>query len=172
MGLRFAVALILLHASAASAQIVLERTSCFGVCPAYDLTIRLNGSVTFTGGNRFAAPSGARQIQPESVDSLIAAIMRSGFVAMADSYKAGGPGCRAWGTDHPTIRLSVRSGLTAKTVSYDLGCYGDTIPGDSAALGRLFDHPSPSRELIERLAARVDSVAGVKEWLRVPRLGP
>jgi hypothetical protein len=162
--------LALVLESPAHGQIVLERTSCFGTCPAYEVEVRPDGSVLFTGRNRFALPSGKRKIDAAMVDSLTAEITRSAFVGLADSYKSGEPGCKAYATDHPSIVLRVSRGLHTKRVSYDLGCYGDSLPQDSMALREMFDHPPSARTLVQRLAAQVDAVAGVGEWLRRPRV--
>ena len=161
-----------LVAPAAQAQIVLERTSCFGTCPAYVVEIRPDGLVLFTGRNQFAVSSGKRKIDSAVADSLAAEIMRSGFVDLAASYKAGEAGCMAYATDHPSITLAVRRGLQGKAVSYDLGCYGDSLAQDTTALLAMFNHPPTSRTLVERLARRVDAVAGVGEWLKKPREDP
>ena len=161
--------LALVLTSRADGQIVLERTSCFGTCPAYEVELRPDGCVFFTGRNRFALPTGKRNIDGAMVDSLTAEIMRSGFVGLADSYKSGEPGCRAYATDNPSIVLRVSRGLHTKTVSYDLGCYGDSLPQNTMGLFEMFDHPPSARTLVERLARRVDAVAGVSEWLRKPR---
>jgi len=156
--------------STASAQIVLERTSCFGWCAAYTLDIGTNGSVLFTGRNSFAVDSGHKDIAPTKVDSLIAQVMQSGFLDLADSYAQGKPGCRLWATDNPSIVLRVRRGSLVKAVSYDLGCNGDSLPQDAAGLDRMLSTPPASHLLIRRLAAMIDSVVGVAEWLRIPRL--
>jgi Domain of unknown function (DUF6438) len=163
--------LALLSASEAHAQIVLERTSCFGTCPAYRLEVRPEGSVMFTGHNRFAVGSGTKHLTPGAVDSLTKKIVHSGFGALPDSTVSGSPGCRASATDHPSIILRVTNGLQTKTVTFDLGCYGDSVPKDGPGLQAMFDHPPTNRVLIERLAALVDSVVGVGDWLRKPQPG-
>jgi hypothetical protein len=161
--------LTFLLASRAQGQIVLERTSCFGMCPAYRLEVRPDGSVMFTGHNRFVVNSGTKRLTRTTVDSLTRELMQSGLLTLADSTFRGSPGCRAWGTDSPSIVLSVTSGLQTKTAAYDLGCYGDSIPADGIALQAMLSHPPSGRVLIERLAAIVDSAVGVRDWIRIPQ---
>ena len=164
------VLFMILLAPGARAQIVLERTPCFGMCPAYRLEVRPDGSVMFTGLNRFAAASGTRHLARGTVDSLTTALLQSGLTALPDSTFRGSPGCRAWGTDSPSIVLRVTSGLQTKTVAYDLGCSGDSLPSDWVGMEAMLSHPPVSRVLIERLAAVVDSVVGVRDWIRTPLL--
>jgi len=163
------IALIVGLPSALEGQIVLERTSCFGTCPAYRLTVRSDGGVIFIGRNSFAVDSGSKKIESRVVDSLTNQLIRSGFLALADSYHREGAGCVVWGTDQPTIVLKVRKDSVQKTVSYDLGCFGDSLPKDRDAAFRILDNPPASRTLIQELAAAVDSAVGVAQWLRLPR---
>lgn len=70
-----------------STVIKFERTACFGTCPVYEVVIRGDGSLTYTG-KEFAQPKGIfkAQISPEDLRSLYERIAISGFFEMEDAY--------------------------------------------------------------------------------------
>lgn len=64
-----------------------ERTACFGTCPVYEVVIRGDGSLVYTG-KEFAQPKGTyeAQLTPEDLRSLHERIAISGFFEMEAEY--------------------------------------------------------------------------------------
>jgi len=60
---------------------------CYGHCPVYDLTIRGNGKVTFTGHDFVDVPGvQTTTVEPEVILQLIEAAMEIGFFDMESHY--------------------------------------------------------------------------------------
>ena len=68
--------------------ITLERTSCYGSCPVYKLTIRGDGSVTYEG-QKFVRVEATRQItvDPSKVLELTQAFVDVGYFDLRDHYR-------------------------------------------------------------------------------------
>lgn len=124
----------------------LERTSCFGSCPVYRVTISRDGMVRFEG-KRFVTDSGAdsAQVTRSAVDSLLAELDRGGYYGFADQYVSGAPACGLYATDLPSVNTAVDDGRRRKSVEHDRGC--SQAPAGLAALEN-----------------RIDEVAGTSRW--------
>jgi hypothetical protein len=63
-----------------SVEIVLERTSCFGTCPSYIVTLDGDGNVVYQG-REFVRVTGEHRtkIDPAKVDDLVREFQRIGF---------------------------------------------------------------------------------------------
>jgi hypothetical protein len=119
---RIVFALVLTLASGAAAQdadapadamIRLERTSCFGACPAYTVTIDANGLVTYDG-EKFVRVTGRRtaRISRSATAKLLASARRIQFFELQDSYTA-------LVTDLPTTYVTVTvNGRTKRITDY------------------------------------------------------
>ena len=72
----------------ADATIRLQRTSCFGPCPIYAVTIDARGNVTFDG-ERFVRVIGRQtaQIAPSVVATLLESAERIRFFDLRDAYR-------------------------------------------------------------------------------------
>ncbi len=70
-------------------SITLERTSCFGTCPVYKVTVRRDGTVTYDGKG-FVKVTGhrSRRIPAEQFQELVREIQRIGFFSFKDEYSA------------------------------------------------------------------------------------
>lgn len=70
-----------------SLRITLERTLCYGFCPAYRVTIAGDGTVTWQGGTyvKVQGPATA-QIPPEKVHALFERFRKAQFFWLLDSY--------------------------------------------------------------------------------------
>jgi len=122
-------------------QITLNRTVCFGFCPAYTVTISGDGQVRYEG-RRFVNAVGERTatIAPADVERLVARFDEIGFDHLQDEY-------RAPVTDLPTTTITLtRNGRTKRVVDYG---------GVSAGM------PQAVREL----QAEIDRVAGTAQWV-------
>ena len=106
--------------SAPSAQepitITLERTICFGFCPAYTVTLAADGTVTYNG-KQHVKTMGSRtwKIDPAAVRALAKEMADAGYFELENEY-------RAMVTDHPTTYTSLTiGGRTKKVKNYVAG---------------------------------------------------
>jgi uncharacterized protein DUF6438 len=168
-----AIALAACHAAppaAPDARVALERTSCFGFCPAYRVVLYSDGSVRFTGMGDRAGRSDSASIAPDEVRALATRFEEAGFFAMDSAYTPGERGCGISATDHPYATLTARIGGREKTVRHYYGCTGtenvDSLKAwyvDSAS-----NSPANRRGplgTLARLAMAVDSLAGTSRWV-------
>jgi hypothetical protein len=139
-------------------SVVLERSLCFGTCPAYRLRVSRAGEVLFASRN----PGEERVTAVDTVeawvtDSLAIEADRSGFFDLPDRITAA-PLCQTMRTDSPTITIGV-FGPRTKRVVYYTGCNLGSDPSLASAIRAL-----------PQLAARVDSLTRAGRWIRPARL--
>jgi hypothetical protein len=118
--------------------ITLQRTICFGFCPAYTVTIQEDGTVTYDG-SRHVKVAGKRtwKIDPAAVRALAKEMQDAGYFELQDEY-------RAMVTDHPTTYTSLTiGGRTKKVRNYVAG-------------------PPKLKDLEEK----IDTVAGTKKYVK------
>ena len=126
-------------------ELSLSRSSCYGPCPVYVVSVKRTGEVTFTGKqNVKAIGTFTDHISQEGIATLGTAL------AGVDFFKIEEIECFAYSTDNPTITIEVRRGSRVKRVSYYLGC--------KSGLGSQ----------LKSLAETVDAAANVQQW-RLPR---
>jgi hypothetical protein len=129
-------------------SITLERTSCYGTCPVYKLTVRRDGTVTYDG-KEFVKVTGHRshRIPAEQFQELVREIQRIGFFSFQNEYlsKRNPDGSMEIITDQSTRITTVRAGNLRKRVK---NYYGgpeslarfekliDNVAGSSAWIGR------------------------------------
>src|SRR4051812_25020832 len=119
--LLMAAVLILISALAASAQTVsardkdqitevtLERTTCFGSCPAYKVTLRSDGTIIYEG-KRFVSMMGTYKGQAYDFDRLTEFILAQDYFNLKDAYTRPV-------TDMPSTITSVVRGGKRKTIN-------------------------------------------------------
>lgn len=129
------------NAAPGPAAITLTRTSCFGFCPAYRVTIRDDGSVTYVG-ERFVHAIGERhaQVPREDVERLLQRFDAIGFEQLRDRYSAPV-------TDLPTYTVTLERAGRRKTVAD----YGGLSAGMPQAVRDLQDE--------------IDRVANTAQWV-------
>lgn len=128
-------------ASEGPALITLQRTVCFGFCPAYTVSISSTGEVVYRG-ERFVNVVGEQraQIAPEEVQRLLARFDAINFESLRDEY-------RAQVTDLPSTIITLeRNGHTKRVLDY--GGVGAGMP-----------------ESVRELQAEIDRVAGTSRWV-------
>lgn len=93
-----------------NAVITLERTACFGTCPAYYVTLYGNGTVTYEGES-FVAVKGMQksQVDPQAVKGLVDEFYNAGFFSLRDRYEQSV-------TDLPSQTTSITIDGVTKTV--------------------------------------------------------
>ena len=154
---------ILAHIQGSSA-ITLERTSCFGTCPAYRVQLDGAGKVTFTGLNRWADAAGTASVATSAVQQLFSEFEHLRFFALDTAYVPGSPKCGGVVTDHAWLTLTV-VGSHTKSVRYYTGCLG-SHPTTEDSMFAALHNPAGEPGVLSRLAKMVDSVAGTRRWLR------
>lgn len=117
--------------------ITLERTTCFGTCPEYTVTVNQDGDVTYKGG-RFVRVGGEQRarVDPASVLALANEFLRIGFFELKSVY-------RADVTDLPTTYIGIN------------------VDGRAA---RITDYVGAPPEL-RRLERHVDEVTNSRHWV-------
>lgn len=135
----------------ASVEIELSRSACFGTCPAYTLSVRGSGEVTFTG-ERFVQDSGTTRgsLEPGQLAALLQAFDRANYLGFADSYTPDSPACGDASTDHPSVWTAIRFDGKTKRVDHYTGC-------------------SDAPAALDALEQAIDSIVGTRRWLGGPR---
>jgi hypothetical protein len=136
--------LLLLSMTDAHAQSVpkdflikLTRTACYGVCPVYDVMVDADGRVTYRGDEHVGVKGRHTASIPRSkVETLAAAVDKSGFFAMKDDYGA-------QITDLPTTYVTVTMDGRTKTI-------------------RDYANAPPALEQLER---DIDDILGTRRWI-------
>lgn len=127
-------------------EIVLERSECYGLCPAYTMKIAGHGTVRYHG-TAYVREIGdlTGHIEPEVVRDLVARFDAARFSELGDAYVAAV-------TDGPTtfIELS-RDGKRKRVEDYGSGT---TDPA----------HRS-EHERLEALADAIDRAVRIEEWI-------
>jgi Domain of unknown function (DUF6438)/Ankyrin repeat len=151
----FAFALAVAFAGSVAAQeadvpadtvITLQRTSCFGTCPIYVVSIDASGTVTYEG-ERFVRVVGRRtaHIDPATVGRLLARAEQIRFSGLRNSYRAieNPDGTTTMVTDLPTTIVTIAVKGRTKRVEDYVGA-----PDSLTAFER-----------------EIDDAAGTKRWV-------
>jgi hypothetical protein len=104
--------------------IQLERTVCFGSCPAYTLTIHGDGRVEYSGKSH-VKETGAREgrVRADEVRMLVSQFGQIKFWEIADEYSETKCKGQLW-TDMPTAITQLAVGGKAHRVTHYYGCAG------------------------------------------------
>ena len=144
--------------SAVPKSITLERTVCFGMCPAYQLTVDRTGSVSFVSRNpRDSSRTAAGRVAPSALDSLYAQAVRIGFFALPDTLMGNPTYCARRATDLPGATVTITTNAGTKSVNDYHGCAADT--------------PAASEQLSELriFEAAIDTLTGSSRWIQPNR---
>ena len=130
------------------AVITLERTSCYGACPVYKITISGDGRVEYEGRS-FVRVVGKREakIDPAAVKKLIQQFEAIHYFELQDKYETikNPDGTETMISDMPTTLTSLSlNGKSKKIEAY----YG--VPDE-----------------LEELERMIDEVAGSKRWVTI-----
>ena len=137
-------------------SIVLERTLCFGSCPAYRLRVSRNGEVLFQNRNPGSTNTAMDTVDAWVPDSLYARAVASGFFSLPDTIQKSRELCPMPATDHPTIRIKIY-GQRPKHVEYYTGCY--VAPTGASGIA----HPLIA---MRDFAAHIDTLAQSQRWIQ------
>jgi hypothetical protein len=154
-----ALAVLLVAASAGAREVVsLERTVCFGACPAYRVAIHDDGSVRWDGKSDVAVKGRARgKIDRAKVQALVDAFTKARFLEMNEEGEIPPPrvpgqmelrsvGC----TDTSHAITTFRQGKKTHRLD-DAHCHGANA---LTALEHLVDETAGSRAFIDGPASQ------------------
>jgi Domain of unknown function (DUF6438) len=122
-------------------MVTLERTMCFGWCPAYTLTITADGTVKFNPEGAFARRGDGPmpslpltdKITANQLRMLFAEIKKINFFSLQQRYGRKGnrsSECPEYWTDNPSAIIRIVAQGKRKMVSHYLGCQGRKILSD------------------------------------------
>jgi hypothetical protein len=123
--------------------IQLERTACYGTCPAYSVTIHGDGRVEYNGKSR-VKETGARegQIKVDTVRELVSEFAKVKFWGFDEDYS--GKKCKGECTDMPTAVTELRIKGVTHRVKHYYGCGG--VPKSLYTLESTIDKSANSEQ--------------------------
>jgi len=138
-------------------QLSLERTTCYGWCPAYTVTVFGDGRVEYEG-KRFVKIKGKRtkRIDVDAILKLTREVERINYFDLRDSYASPADGCPTRWTDNPAAITSVRAGGRTKRIHHYLGCRENA---GSRSIGETYPRGLADFE------DRIDAIVGTAEWI-------
>ena len=137
-------------------SVTLERTACYGTCPAYRLVLTRTGAVRFVSQNHNDRGRLVRDsIAPQDVAALLPAAVSLGVLQLPPDIAQSPELCPDRATDHPTVTVRLfGSGHIQQIVDYH-GCF---LRSDHSTASRL--------DGLRRFEILIDSTAGSKRWVR------
>jgi serpin B len=118
--------------------IKLERTPCFGFCPAYTVSIHGNGTVVYEGHN-FVQTKGLKvyEIPADKIKELVTLVYDANYFSLSDLYDAPV-------TDLPSAITTITIGDKTKSIHN----YGNTGPQKLEDLEIQIDEITKSKDLV------------------------
>jgi len=131
--------------------ITLERTVCYGRCPAYKLSIKSDGAVLFEGID-FTKVKGKAEdkISSEKVSQLIKAFENADFYNLNGKYD--NQNCYQW-TDNPSATTSIQIDGKAKSIAHYQGCREGN------------DNFKKELSKLTELENKIDEIVETKRWV-------
>ena len=104
--------------------VVLQRTVCFGTCPAYTVSAYADGRIVYQG-DQFVETTGTAEghVDPSVVAGLVVSAVALGYTALParlDSQES----CPQFATDNPSANTTVRTSDWTRSVDHYHGCRG------------------------------------------------
>jgi hypothetical protein len=145
--------------SSTADSIVLERTVCYGTCPAYRLRLSDAGEIHFASRNPGDEGRTAIDTMPATtLPLLISKARAAGFFELPPNIARDSALCRDQATDHATATITVFMNDATKTVEDYHGCFETTEHG---VLPRI--------ERLRSFEDEIDSVLKSSRWVRPAR---
>jgi hypothetical protein len=137
-------------------SIVLERSTCFGTCPAYRLRLSDSGEVRFESRN---PGDGGRRVADTvaavTFPALIAKAKSIGFFDLPSEIAADSVLCHNRATDHPTVVVTIFAKTQTKRVEDYHGCF-ETVEHETL----------PAITRLRAFEVEIDSALGSSRWVR------
>ena len=123
-------------------RITLQRTQCYGPCPAYSVEVKGTGEVTFVGNtNVLITRQHHAQLPKPSIEALLAAFRQADYFSLKDNYSM-------MVTDSPTYKTSIEFDGQKKSVRDHVGL----------RVGMP--------EAVTNLEDSVDRIVGTQKWIK------
>ncbi|MDQ6717257.1 MAG: DUF6438 domain-containing protein, partial [Gemmatimonadota bacterium] len=136
-------------------SLVLQRTRCFGYCPAYRVTVTASGLISYQNENpRDTAPDAVSSTSPSALRYLAARAQAIGFFELPPEIASDSELCPRRATDMPTAIVTIYAPDSTKRVSDYHGCF---VGRDSSMPTRLAK--------LRAFEAEIDSVLGSARWV-------
>jgi hypothetical protein len=135
---------------------VLERSMCFGTCPAYRLRLSDSGEIRFEARN--PGDEGRRvtdTVAAATFPSLISRARSIGFFDLPSKIADDSVLCRNRATDHPTVIVTIFTKAQTKRVEDYHGCF-ETVEHEVL----------PPIARLRSFEVEIDSVLGSSRWVR------
>lgn len=143
--------LLALYLSLAAVPVItLERTVCYGTCPAYKLEIFEDGKVLYEG-KEFVKQKGKAEgrITKAELQKLVNEFERIKYASLDDKYVDDPKNCPEQWTDNPTATTSLNWEGKKKTIEHYHGCRGSQILDQLTALENKIDQVVNTKRWIE-----------------------
>lgn len=135
-------------------SITLQRSTCYGNCPSYTVTVDADGQINFVGHAHVQAGVASGLATPAQLANIFAAVKQAGLRSMRDSYVGSDDGCEMVMSDQPGVKITIVDAEGSKTVDFYNGCTG---AGADAV-----------RPRIEQLARSIDQQLDTARWIGKP----
>ncbi len=140
--------------SATDTTVTLQRSTCYGTCPSYTVSVTSDGQVSFEGHVHVQTGKASTRVAPERVANILAAVDQADFRSLKDSYVNQDDGCAQTRTDMPGVQITVADARGSKTVNFYYGC-----------IGGVADTVKPR---IDQLARTIDQQLDTARWIGTP----
>lgn len=131
-------------------SVVLERTTCFGTCPAYRLSVGRSGRVSFESRGSGERRSAADSVAPMYFYRIMGNAMMIDFLKLPDRISDDPHFCPAKMTDAPTATVTVFMSSQTKVVEDYHGCLW--APDGLRYLERYIDEAANSGRWVHQSA--------------------
>ncbi len=135
-------------------SVTLERSTCYGNCPSYTVTVSADGQINLAGHAHVQVGIASGLATPARLANIFAAVKQAGLRSMRDSYVGSDDGCEMVMSDQPGVKITVVDAEGSKTVDFYNGCTG----GVADAV----------RRRIEQLAWSIDQQLDTARWIGKP----
>ena len=135
-------------------SVTLQRSTCYGNCPSYTVTVTADGQINFVGHAHVQAGIGSGHATPAQLANIYAAVKQAGLRSMRDSYIGSDDGCEMVMSDQAGVKITVVDAEGSKTVDFYNGC-----------TGAVADAVQPR---IEQLARSIDQQLDTVRWIGKP----
>jgi hypothetical protein len=139
-------------------SLVLERTTCYGTCGAYRVSISATGRIQFQSRNPGDTTTARDSVAPRVLTALVSRAERAGFFGFPGRIADDRTICVDRATDHPTVTLSIYGDDGRHVVEDYQGCFQAS---DHSLVGRLVR--------LRAFETAVDSALGTERWVRPSR---
>jgi len=134
-------------------SVSLRRDACFGHCPVYNVEVKADGTISFTG-KEYVKSLGPQRgtVSKDGLALLSLAVQHADLPAMRPRYLEESDGCKSVATDLPSLTITVTRAGATRTVMFYHGCFG--MGALATRLGWLAD--------------TIDEIAGTGQWIGYP----